>query len=307
MQKNNSFIWFLIFAVFCAADALCIFGLASMPLLLVMYALCCVCSGRNGFLTSGILAVFATVSIFLNKGVFGLFVFMLVTALCLTFSHSRSFGYPKTAFVITLAVCLGIVSATALAVYQSMGVSLTPQVVIQWVSDGFERVGRLYTAMLSETYGASLEEVAGIAPEELISAVKTASLNMMTGTVLLIASVIALAGTALSYKAKYGRVSLLDSYVLSPVGSVLVLVALAVFSAGSKKTMIIAGNIYMTLLPWFALSGIKALKGIFVKKQHVSVFTVVAVAIIAFSVGLSAALVFLGATDVIRGFVAYEK
>ena len=306
MQKNNSFIWFLVFALYCGAGALCILGLASLPLLAVMYVLCFICTGRNALLTAGIATVFATASIFLNKGVFGVFVLLLVTALCFAVSHLHSFCYKKTAFIITLVLCQGIVSVVALNAYNATG-ALTAEAVVKWISDGFDTAGKMYVDMLSEAYGASFEEIAGIAPSQLINVVKTASLNMLTGSVLLIASVIALVGTALSYKIKYGKLSLLDSYVLSPLGGILMLVALVAFSTAGGKSMIVAGNIYMTLLPWFTVSGIKALRGIFVKKRPVSVFTVFAVAIIAFSTGILAALSFLGVTDVIRGFVRYEK
>ncbi len=306
MQKNNSFIWFLIFAIYCAANVLGMLGVSSLSLIIVMYAFCCVCSGKNAPLTAGISSVFATVSIFLNRGAFGLFVFLAIIALCFAFSHSHSFGYTKSAFILTLIISAVIVSVVMIVAYQAMG-TLTPESVITWISDGFDAAGKMYADVLKETYGASFEEMAGISFEQLVTVIKTASINVMTGVVILVASVTALIGTAASYKVKYGKMSLLDSYTLSPVGGVVILVALIVFSAANGKPMIIAANIYMALLPWFAVSGIKALRGIFVKKRPVSIFTVVTVAIIAFSVGLSAALAFLGVIDVIRGFVVYEK
>lgn len=306
MRKNSSFIWFLVFAIYCLANTVCLFGLVSLPLLAVAYILCCVCSGRNAMLTVVISAVFATAGLILNKGVFGIFVFMLIIAFCLAFSHSHSFGYTKTAFTVTVAVCLAIVVSLLFAVYAS-GAPITPEGIIGWLSDGFDQAGRLYMSALSEAYGTQLEEIAGLDVGQLITVVKTASMNMMTGTVLLIASLAALAGTALSYKVKYGKVSLLDTYTLSIVGGIVTLAALVVFSTAGGRDMIIAGNIYMALMPWFAVLGIKALRKIFVKKQPVSVFTVVTVAIIAFSVGITAALVYLGVTDNIRGLVRYEK
>lgn len=306
MRKNNSFIWFLVFALYCMANTVCIFGLVSLPLVLVTYLLCCACSGKNAMLTVGISAVFATAALILSRGVFGLFVFMLIIAFCLAFSHAHSFGYTKTAFTVTVAVCLAIVSALLFAVYAS-GAPITPEGIIGWLSDGFDQAGRLYMSALSEAYGSGLEEIAGLDVGQMITIVKTASMNMMTGTVLLIASLTALAGTALSYKVRYGKVSLLDTYTLSLVGGIITLVSLVVFSTAGGRDMIIAGNIYMAFMPWFAVLGIKALRKVFVKKQPVSIFTVVTVAIIAFSFGITAALVYLGVTDNVRGLVKYEK